>query len=310
MLGMVLAAASAAYPMRTPVDAWHRARFVASAIRHRRLIRSWLEAPGVGGLLSVLRDHHPHMIGIVEWPYLHKDWDVTRRFDAVRGHYVEVERLAWLQVALDEARLVSDLGAVVPGLRVVLDRPKWFMREGELTLNLFLGDERIYSLAFLLGRSQGVRTAFIGAVQGRDLEGIEATYRNLTRKLHGARPRDCLLTVLQMVCGAAGVQRVLAVAEDCRHHLHPYFRGKGNFHPSADYDVIWTDRGGHRVAGGFFELPVTAARRAEAEIPSRKRAMYRRRYSMYDEIQADVERLAGLWLAGELEESRGLKAPA
>jgi uncharacterized protein VirK/YbjX len=188
---------------------------------------------------------------------------------------------------------VSDLSDLLPGLRIILDRPEWFQREGELTLNLFVDDTRVYSLAFILGRESGKRIAYIGAMQGRNLDNIETIYRDITKKCHGARPRDLLATIFQMLAVAAGVQRILAVNEECRHHKHPYFGERAGSTQSASYDDIWTDRGGQSVAGGFFELPSAPTVRPDSDIPTHKRSMYRKRYALLDRIRAEIDRFVG-----------------
>jgi len=288
----VTAAARNVHPINNPIETWRHIRFLARALRYRCEIKSWLQAGNVGGLVESL-DERPEMMGVIEWPYLHRDWNVNQRFHAVRGHYVELENLPWLRVGVNEARVLCELMDVAPGLHIVLDRPQWFLREGELTINLFVDDTRVYSLAFALGCTEGRRTAFIGAMQGRDIENIESTYKELTKKLHGSRPRDFLFTVFQLLCEVADVQCILGVSDECRHHRHPYFATKQKKTQSANYDSIWTDRGGVASTTGFFQLPNVPAVRLEREIPSQKRAMYRRRYALFDRIRDHILQFAG-----------------
>ncbi|WP_413774718.1 DUF535 family protein [Mesorhizobium sp. AR10] len=62
---------------------------------------------------------------------------------------------------------------------------------------------------------------------------------------------------------------------------------------------MWWERGAIDRRNGFFELPVEAGRRQGDEIPARKRAMYRRRYAMLDEIETQLcERVSGHTKAG------------
>lgn len=288
LLPLLLAACLSVHPVKGPREVWRVSRFVAAVIKHRRSVNLWIEAGDLGGLGRSLSSR-PEMIGIVEWPYLHKDWTVPERFEAVHAHYAEVEAIPCLRLQVDQSRVVSDLGDLLPGLQIVLDRSKWFQREGELTLNLFINDSRVYCLAFALGRVDGSRAAFIGAIQGRSLDDIQDVYKTLTKKLHGARPRDFLFTVFQMVAKNFGVQRVLAVSEECRHHRHAYFGSKADLTKSASYNEIWADRSGVPVEGGFYELPAIPVVRPDSEIPTHKRSMYRKRYALYDRIQTDIE---------------------
>jgi uncharacterized protein VirK/YbjX len=264
---------------------------MARVFRHRRELAQLLALGDTGGMCQTLRDR-PRVIGIAEWPYLHRGWGVKERVRAIREHYAAVAGLGWLQPRVGEERDLAKLGDVFEGLRVVLDRPEWFIREGELTLNLFLGEERVYSIAFSLSGSAAGRTAVVGAIQGRNLGHIQATYKQLTKALEGMRPRDFLILCLQMTCEVAGVSRILAVADENRHHRHPYFAGKGQQASGTPYDEIWKDRGGAPAELGFFELPVRPAPRPESTIPPQKRPMYRRRAALQERVRNEIERAA------------------
>lgn len=288
LLPLLLAAIVVMHPTRGPREIWRCSRFVVAAVKHRRSIGSWLEASKVGGLASSLASR-PAMIGIVQWPYVHKDWTVGERFSAIKAHYEEVEALPALCIGVTESRIVADLGQLVSGLCLVLDRSEWFQREGELTLNLFLEDTRLYSLSFLFGREDGQRTAMVGAIQGRNMDGVRDRYKHLTKKLHGARPRDFLLTLFQMMAACADVRRIIAVNDECRHHRHPYFGGMGENLTSVNYDEVWADRGGVPIPGGWFELPVRPAFKPLTEVPVHKRSMYRRRYAMYEDVRGSLQ---------------------
>jgi len=157
------------------------------------------------------------------------------------------------------------------------------MREGQLVINLFVGEVRIFSLAFSLGRDGGERTAFVGAVQGRDIEGVADEYRDLTKAAHGMRPRDLLFDIFRMLCSVLGVTRILAVSDQFRHHRSAYFGGPDQQF-SKNYNEMWIDRGGEPAGPMFFAIRVEGARRELSEVPAKKRAMYRRRYDMVESI--------------------------
>jgi len=235
-------------------------------------------------------------IGVVQWPYLSKCWEAPQRLAVVASHFEVLagDFPALLLLGRDESLTLCDLASHSPGCRLVLDRPIWFKREGELVLNLFQGDLRVASLAFTLCRSQGELCLFIGAVQGIhkgiDSETSLAIYRDLTKDFEGLRPRSLVLEALKCLARALGVTHLYAVSDDCRHHRHAYFGSDKGQDLAANYDVIWQEHGASASNfADFFSLPLAQAQRAEADIPAKKRAMYRRRQAMLDDVFARLQ---------------------
>ena len=262
-----------------------RTTFMAAAWRHRAALLPFLRARGA---LDRMLARRPETIGAVAWPYVSLSWDAPTRLDRIREHWAVVERhVPLLDFMPDETRDLLDLGDLMPELRLVLAQPKWFMREGQAVLDLFIAETRIFSLAFGLREEHGL-VAVIGAIQGRDIEGALDTYRELTGALHGMRPRDFLVEMFRALCATLGVQRIVAVSDASRHHRSPYFGKVADKRFPLDYDEVWTERGGTALDGDFFALPVQPARRSIEEIPSKKRSMYRKRYEMLDRLEAKL----------------------
>jgi uncharacterized protein VirK/YbjX len=67
---------------------------------------------------------------------------------------------------------------------------------------------------------------------------------------------------------------------------HP-LRGRRRFH--ADYDAFWRELGGVEAADGWFLMPTTLPHRAEADVPSKHRALARRR----NELRGQAEQMLG-----------------
>ncbi len=251
--------------------------------------------------LSTLLTERPEMFGAFIWPYQNAAWTPRERWARIIDHTKIIDALgAPFTFSADKRLILLDLEDILPGFKVVLDQPKWFMREGMLVVNIFINDFRAFSLAFSFFKEEdGAITAYIGAIQGRNREDILATYRDLTKKLFGIRPRDFLIEIFRMVCQAAGVERILAVADAYRHHRHAYFKNKTDF--STNYDEIWLDRGGVIVDQQTFELSREISRRDLADIKPKKRSMYRKRYEFLDAIgerlQDDLPALTPVWFA-------------
>lgn len=264
-----------------------RLGFVRQAARVQDALAP-LRTPPAGSALQRALEQRPELVGAVVWPYVCAEWSASRRLQHLVEHFQAVGRTPVLEVAVGDAFELLDLGELAPGLRMVLDQPAWFMREGPLVLNLFEGETRLYSLAFSLGSVDGRPAAYVGAVQGVTIEGILERYRDLTKVLHGLRPRDFLVEVFRMLCRGIGVKDIVAVADASRVHRSAYFGEAKASALQIDYDEIWRDRGGAVHDAQFFSLPVEAPVRDLEQVPSKKRALYRRRYELLAVLEAQV----------------------
>lgn len=266
--------------------AWKmRAKFVRAALREPTLTRTLknLEASSpLGRLLAA----QPQTIGNLIWPYQCAAWDAQARFDRIAAHLDFVESIPALKVAGDEKIVFADLTSLSNDARVMLDYSPWLAREGHLTLSLFKGDFRAFTIAFSL-RSGPQTELFIGGIQGRkNDDDVLALYRDLTKDFYGVRPRDFVLEMLRLFALKIGVERFYAVADDHKIARHAYFAKKDS--PGICYDEVWLERGGRRVSPTHFELPLEGTRRNLDEVPAKKRGMYRRRYEMFDHLAASL----------------------
>jgi uncharacterized protein VirK/YbjX len=267
-----------------------QARMVSSGLRHADLVQRF-RTPAPGSALELLMQGRPEILGALVWPYQCASWSAHVRLTRIFSHCEEIDRLgAPLKFHPRDKLMLHDLGAHHEGMRIVIDQPKWFLREGGLTLNIFLGTFRSMSLAFSFFRTPENRLqVFIGSIQGRNTEDSLEIYRTLTKVMAGLRPRDLLLEYLRFLCAHFGVQDLFAVANAQRHQRHPYF-GQKEF--QVNYDQIWLDRGGIPESQDCFRLPLEAERRPIDEIKPNKRSLYRKRYALLDDLRAGFD--AGL----------------
>lgn len=265
-----------------------RVDFVRAAWRHRALLARFARSPTNPRLRDALTDA-PHTLGVVLWPYVHAGWEPAQRVEAIDRHYrCLTGRRAGLHLLTGDRRDLAHLDDVAPGLLLTLDRPRWFQREGELVFSLCDGSERLYSVAFVLSPDADGLTATIGAVQGSSAPDILDRYRELTKALHGQRPRDFLLDAFRMLCSAIGVTALRAVGEACRHHRHPYMGRQPDVEFGNSYDAFWAEQEGVPGDDGFWRLPLARSVRSLEDIASKKRALYRRRYAFLDDLEARI----------------------
>lgn len=271
-----------------------RLKVLAAGLSHRHQLLAIAAAPSAS-LQRIAAERPQMLVGPLVWPFLCASWDVPHRLERTSAHYRALDHLGPpFPFGTQEKLVLAELDHVHPDLRITLDQPRWFIREGGLTLNLFVRDFRAYSLAFALSLSeQGGMDCLIGAIQGRDTDGALDLYRDLTKAAHGLRPRDLLIEICRMLCRHWGVRYLLGIKDSQRHHRHAFFKGQKAI--TQDYDAVWQDRGGVPDDADFYRLPITSDRRPIDDIKPNKRPLYRRRYLLLDETEADIlARLPGL----------------
>jgi uncharacterized protein VirK/YbjX len=86
----------------------------------------------------------PSLVAFVTRPDINLHWDAARRLTALEDHYRELAGRAEIlrratRMPLRMATVMADETAV----EIVVDSPAWFMHEGETSINLFCGEERL-----------------------------------------------------------------------------------------------------------------------------------------------------------------------
>jgi uncharacterized protein VirK/YbjX len=266
-----------------------RVNFARLAVLHRLDVGPFVEPPR-GGELEADIARRPEIVGVIVWPYISSGWDAVRRIRNVIKHYEVVDELRGrFTFSASNSFELLDLNDLLPGLHIVVDRPKWFIREGQLAINLFSFQDRTFSLAFSLGVEADERVAYIGAIQGVHRDGVLEGYKEFTKILFGMRPRDFLIEVFRMLVQSLGVVRILAVRDASRHHRSSYFGASKAESLLANYDEVWIERGGVPYGDDFFCLPVGPALKNIDDVPSKKRAMYRRRYELLETLSSRLQ---------------------
>lgn len=238
--------------------------------------------------LRYLFDNHAEALPSVFWPYQCSGWNLIKRLDALVNHFETISQINNYYISgIEKPRNLLDLDDVFSGMKIIMDRNCIFMREGMAVFNLFIDEERVFSLAFSLMKNETDKiVAVIGAIQGRRMSNITELYRDITKSTYGIRPRDFIIELFQIVCKAINVDKIYAVRDSKRQHRHIFYRVKSKEDLlSLDYDEVWSDRGGECCKNGFYILPVQPERRKLHNIISKKRSMYRNRYDMLDHIE-------------------------
>lgn len=159
-------------------------------------------------------------------------------------------------------------------------------REGELEVHLRLDGQTVLRCAFsvlpgyLLGEPDAGRLMVIGNMQGGDFQGPELV-RELTQLMHRTRPRTLLLTALQGLAQGWDLNGLRGVCGSA--HSYAAYRGLSK-RVMVDYDELWQDLGATQKNDCHWHLDRDLHLRPAEEVPSKKRAEYRRRNALRAEI--------------------------
>ena len=272
---------------RGPRGLLRRLRFLAEAWRARQSLAPLLRAPP-GSLLARTVAARPEVFAFVAAPYICSTWSVEQRLAAFVADIRTAEGLGPLfDLDVDQQIDVLALDHLGPDFWLVIDKPIWFHREGAVTLNIFQGQVRLFTIAFSVQRQAGTLVAIIGGIQGRKVDSMLDLYRDMTKASAGLRPRDLLLELFRCLCRQTGITAIRAVTDASRHHRSAYFKQDPD-KPMLCYDEVWLDRGGVPAGPDFFDLPVARQDRDPDEIPARKRALYRKRYELLDRLDMQL----------------------
>jgi len=168
-------------------------------------------------------------------------------------------------------------------------------KEGLCSAVLRLSDGTpIYQINFWIAKdnltgfenSAGDFAMWIGAMQGPNVENSRELIKIITKKCHAYRTKNLILYAAQAVARPLGLKKIFAVT-NYGYYANNHVRRDRKLKTS--FGDFWAECGGILTSDKrFFELPLTEPRKSYEEIPVRKRAVYKRRFELLDELDATV----------------------
>lgn len=159
-------------------------------------------------------------------------------------------------------------------------------KEGLLSVMMDVDGEHLYQIIFWIEQRDGQPTLVIGAMQGPNTENAQDFVREMTKRAHRFRTKNLILYITQAVARALGIKRILAVS-NAGYYANNHVRLDRKL--KTDFGAFWEEVGGwetddHR----FYELPLVYPRKTMEEVPTRKRAVYRRRFAFLDAVDEEI----------------------
>ncbi|WP_294157900.1 VirK/YbjX family protein [uncultured Selenomonas sp.] len=160
-------------------------------------------------------------------------------------------------------------------------------KEGLLCVEMRLAGRQLYQIIFWLAKDQaGEDSLFIGAMQGPNMEGAKDIVKDITKRSYRYRTKNLILYMAQAVARAFGVQHIYAVT-NTGYYAQNHVRRDRKL--KTDFGAFWEEAGGWKTDDPRFdELPLVEPRKTMEEVPTRKRAQYRKRFAFLDDVDAQI----------------------
>ena len=172
-------------------------------------------------------------------------------------------------------------------LRLVIYYEPGQRKEGILSVILRLGDRPLYQMIFWIAKNRaGAWSLWIGAMQGPNMENAKEVIKKITKQCHAYRTKNLILYATQAVARALNIQHIYAVT-NYGYYANNHVRMDRKLKTS--FSDFWQEAGGYTTEDPRFdELPLVEPRKTMDEVPTRKRAVYRKRFAVLDAIDASI----------------------
>jgi len=225
--------------------------------------------------------------------YVSVKWNIKRRYKVLHDTYDTVlHQGGALRRALlnPEGVILAELDLPRLGrIEIGMCKDFGFWKEGEFVIFLRNRELGGWYIALTFGLEKfdnSALTCYIGNLQGRS--GSEEV-REITKAMHGLRPRYLMVFVVREIAGSLGASKLLGTGNAIhvyrrKHLVHLPFRHAIPF----DYDAFWVESGAEIDSEGWFRLPLRFNPRSLDDIKPNKRSMYAKRYEMLDELSEQI----------------------
>jgi uncharacterized protein len=282
---------------------WQRFRICGCALIYPQFASRWFEILKTPDY-SLITAHRPRLYFKPFRVYLSVRWTKKQRIKVIMDTYrfIMSKGESFVQVLTnkDGIEIASfNLNETITG-SIVLGYDEKHRKEGELVFFFKcdqLGGMIASGSCSFEEMKDGTWVCWIGSIQGSKKD-VENSSKLSQGMMHGLRPKSLIVFAIQEFSRHLGFTAIYGAGDAIqvyrrKHAIHLPWRHK----IVTDYNATWTECGSRESNDGWYELPLTPVRRNIEEIKSNKRALYRRRYSLLDDLSmkiADgVKRLEG-----------------
>lgn len=286
------------YNMNNPREVRRMAVFVARAIIYNSGLQKLDAFFRSKSVLSEFIDEYPFPLEQATRAFFYKDSTFKSRCKLIEEHFSflaeRVNNDAIFSInGLNGNNIIWTLDvSETETLKAEVNTHPGQRKEGlsAINLNLYNGDKgtRMYQLMYWIMKDEaGKDSLYIGAMQGPNVDDARDVIKRLTKVCHGYRTKNLILYIAQAYARTLGIEKIYAVTNE-GYYANNHARIDRKL--KTDFSAFWTEAGGTPTDDSrFYELPLVESRKTMEEVPTRKRAVYRRRFALLDEIDKVIE---------------------
>jgi uncharacterized protein VirK/YbjX len=160
-------------------------------------------------------------------------------------------------------------------------------KEGLLSVGMSWNHQSLYQIMFWLNQDKsGEDALWIGAMQGPNMENAKDIIKDVTKRSFRYRTKNLILYMTMAIARALDVKHIYAVSNE-GYYANNHVRRDRKL--KTDFGSFWEEAGGYVTDDPrFYEIPLVEPRKTMDEVPTRKRAVYRKRFAFLDEVDEQI----------------------
>ncbi|MDO4431456.1 MAG: DUF535 family protein [Lonepinella koalarum] len=253
-----------------------RFRYRLRSFLHQRLITQFEQFINQSPELVDLLNTRVNFAYPLVHRFLDKRFSAQQRFELMKENLLFLpQKLAHLNRSFLWQSPIN-LGEIIEGFDLILNVNEHQAMEGFWALELWEKEQN--RLIYLLTFAKLDNALLIAVIQGPNYQDSKDIVKILTKKCHGLRPAYLMVDAMKLLTQILGFEKLLGIPQRNQNKS----RLVQSKRYVVDYDVIFSESGG--FLNNYWELPLLIETKNLEQVESKKRSMYRKRYTMLEQL--------------------------
>ena len=291
MIGKIIELGKRIYDTSNPREAHRFAVFLGRCIVHRSTINKLVGFFQQDRLRSAIINKNAFPIEQATRAFFYAGSTIKERTELIMNHFlIEQEHLSdewFVRLNTDEQYQIWQADQADIEWNTMLHMAPGQRKEGLLSLVMYVNHSPLYQIMFWLNKNKkGEDSLWIGAMQGPNVEDAKDIIKDITKRSHRYRTKNLILYMTMAVARSFGCKHIYAVSNEGYYAMNHVRRDRKL---KTDFGDFWEEAGGHKTEDPrFYEVPLVEPRKTMEEVPTRKRAVYRKRFAFQDDVDAQI----------------------